>query len=65
MTKQEAIDELRDLLDYWRYIKMYNNPREQEAVEFAINYMEDKLYDSISNYLSFYIDTCNTSHVFF
>ena len=45
MTKQEAIDELRDLLDYWRYIKMYNNPREQEAVEFAINYMEDKDYD--------------------
>ena len=45
MTKEEAIAELRDLLDYWRYIKMYNNPREQEAVEFAINYMEDKLYD--------------------
>ena len=45
MTKEEAISELRDLLDYWRYIKMYNNPREQEDVEFAINYMEDKLYD--------------------
>ena len=45
MTKQEAISELRDLLDYWRYIKMYNNPREQEAVEFAINYMEDKDYE--------------------
>lgn len=45
MTKQEAIDELRDLLDYWKYIKMYNNPREQEAVEFAINYMEDSPYD--------------------
>ena len=45
MTKQEAIDELRDLLDYWRDIKMCNNPREQEAVEFAINYMEDSPYD--------------------
>lgn len=45
MTKQEAIDELRELLDYWRYIKMYNNPREQEAVEFAINYMEGNYYD--------------------
>lgn len=45
MTKQEAINELRDLLDYWRYIKMYNNLREQEAVEFAINYMEGNYYD--------------------
>ena len=45
MTKQEAISELRDLLYYWRDIQMCNNPREQEAVEFAINYMEDKLYD--------------------
>lgn len=41
MTKQEAIDELKELLDYWRYIKMYDNKREQEAVEFAINYMEE------------------------
>ena len=45
MTKQEAIDELRDLLDYWRDIQICNNPREQEAVEFAINYMEDSPYD--------------------
>lgn len=45
MTKQEAIDELRDLLNYWRDIKMYNNKSEQDAVEFAINYMEDKCYD--------------------
>ena len=45
MTKQEAINELRELLDYWRYIKMYNNKSEQDAVEFAINYMEDNYYD--------------------
>ena len=45
MTKQEAITELRELLDYWRYIKMYNNKSEQDAVEFAINYMEDNYYD--------------------
>lgn len=42
MTKQEAIDELKELLDYWRNIKFYQNYREQEAVEFAINYMEDE-----------------------
>jgi len=42
MTKQEAIQELKDLLDYWRNIKMYANYREQEAVEYAINYMEDE-----------------------
>lgn len=41
MNKQEAIDELQELLDYWRYIKMYNNKSEQEAVEFAINYMQE------------------------
>ena len=45
MTKQEAINELRELLDYWRYIKMYYNKSEQDAVEFAINYMEDNYYD--------------------
>ena len=45
MTKEEAISELKELLDYWRYIKMYNNKREQDAVEFAINYMEDKDYE--------------------
>lgn len=45
MTKQEAIDELKELLDYWRYIKMYNNKSEQDAVEFAINYMEGNYYD--------------------
>lgn len=44
MTKQEAINELQELLDYWRYIKMYNNKREQEAVEFAINYMKEDNY---------------------
>ena len=42
MTKQEAIQELKDLLDYWRNIKFYANYREQEAVEYAINYMEDE-----------------------
>lgn len=41
MTKQEAIDELEGLLEYWKYIKMYDNKSEQEAVEFAINYMAD------------------------
>lgn len=45
MTKQEAINELSKILDYWRYIKMYNNKSEQDAVEFAINYMEDNYYD--------------------
>ena len=45
MTKEEAISELKELLDYWKYIKMYNNKSEQEAVEFAINYMEDSPYD--------------------
>lgn len=45
MTREEAIIELKDLLDYWKYIKIYNNKREQEAVEFAINYMEGKEYD--------------------
>lgn len=41
MTKEEAIVELKDLLDYWKYIKMYDNKREQEAVEFAIKYLEE------------------------
>ena len=41
MNKQEAIDELQGLLDYWKYIKMYDNKSEQEAVEFAINYMQE------------------------
>ena len=45
MTKEEAINELRELLNYWKYIKMYNNKSEQDAVEFAINYMEGKYYD--------------------
>ena len=40
MTKQEAIDELKELLDYWKYIKFYNNKNEQDAVDFAIKYME-------------------------
>ena len=42
MTKQEAIEELESLLDYWRYIKMYDNKSEQDAVEYAINYMKDE-----------------------
>lgn len=41
MTKEEAIAELQDLLDYWRYIKMYDNKSEQDAVEYAINYMKE------------------------
>ena len=41
MTKQKAIDELEELLHYWRDIKMYDNKSEQEAVEFAINYMAE------------------------
>lgn len=41
MTKQEAIEELEELLHYWKYIKFYDNKSEQEAVEFAINYMRD------------------------
>ena len=45
MTKEEAINELRELLNYWKYIKMYNNKSEQDAVEFAINYMEGNYYD--------------------
>ena len=45
MTKQEALLELKAILDYWKYIKMYDNKREQEAVEFAINYMEGEEND--------------------
>ena len=41
MAKEEAIAELQDLLDYWRYIKMYDNKSEQDAVEYAINYMKE------------------------
>ena len=41
MSKQEAIEELEELLHYWRYIKFYHNESEQEAVEFAINYMKE------------------------
>lgn len=41
MTKKEAIETLREILDYWKYIKMYDNPDEQEAVEYAINFMEN------------------------
>jgi len=41
MSKQEAIEELEELLHYWKYIKFYNNKSEQEAVEFAINYMKN------------------------
>lgn len=41
MTKEQAIEELKGILDYWRYIKMYDNPDEQEAVEYAIKFMEN------------------------
>ncbi len=41
MTKEEAIEELQGLLDYWKYIKMYDNKSEQDAVQFAIDYMTD------------------------
>lgn len=41
MTKAEAIEELEELLHYWRDIKFYNNKSEQEAVEFAIEYMKE------------------------
>lgn len=41
MTKQEALLELKAILDYWKYVKMYDNKREQEAVEFAIKCLEE------------------------
>jgi hypothetical protein len=41
MTQEEAIEELQGLLDYWKYIKMYDNKSEQDAVQFAIDYMTD------------------------
>ena len=41
MNKEQAINELKELLHYWHDIKMCNNNSEQEAVEFAINYMEE------------------------
>ncbi len=41
MKKEEAIEELQGLLDYWKYIKMYDNKSEQDAVQFAIDYMTD------------------------
>ena len=44
MTKEEAIEELESLLYYWRDIQFYNNISEQEAVEYAINYMKDENY---------------------
>ena len=40
MTKEESIQELKELLYYWRHVKFYYNKTEQEAVEYAINYME-------------------------
>ena len=39
MTKEQAIEELEAMLHYWKHIKFYNNIDEQEAVEFAIDYM--------------------------
>lgn len=41
MNKEEAIQELQDLLNYWKYIKMYDNKAEQDAVQFAIDYMKE------------------------
>lgn len=41
MTKEEAIEELEELLHYWKDIKFYNNKSEQDAVEFAIEYMKE------------------------
>ena len=41
MTKEQAIEELEGMLYYWKHIKFYNNTDEQEAVEFAINYMSE------------------------
>ena len=39
MTKEQAIEELESMLHYWKHIKFYDNIEEQEAVEFAIDYM--------------------------
>ena len=44
MTKQEAIEELESLLDYWKNIKFYSNYREQEVVKYAIDYMKRNEY---------------------
>lgn len=44
MTKQEAIEELECLLDYWKNIKFYRNYTEQEAVKYAIDYMKGDEY---------------------
>ena len=41
MSKEQAIEELEGMLYYWKHIKFYNNVDEQEAVEFAINYMNE------------------------
>jgi len=41
MSKEDAIQELEELLYYWRHIKFYNNKSEQDAVEFAINYLKE------------------------
>ena len=45
MTKQEAIEELESLLDYWKYIKFYNNKEEQDAVEYVIKYMKGDIWN--------------------
>jgi len=44
MTKQEAIDELQSLLDYWKYVQFCQNYREQEAVQYAIDYLSGNDY---------------------
>lgn len=44
-TYEEAVEELESLLHYWRDIQFCHNISEQEAVEYAINYMRGKDYD--------------------
>ena len=44
MTKEEAIEELESLLYYWTQIKFYDNKREQEAVQYAIDYLNGNEY---------------------
>lgn len=39
MTKEQAIERLQGLLYYWKDIQMCHNESEQDAVEFAIDYM--------------------------
>ena len=43
MTKEEAIEELQGLLDYWKYIKMYDNI---ENVILLSDDVESKIIDN-------------------